>query len=62
MDEAEDLPQARRARLKAQRRSRKSDPGRMRRTGTGVFLLQRLMAERAERARRQLGQRARKRK
>ena len=50
-EDADDLPATRRARLKAHRRARKRDPNRMRVTGKGVFLLQRLTQERAARAR-----------
>jgi len=55
----EELPATRRARLKAQRRTRKTDPRRMRVSGTGVFLLQRLIQERAARARQRRAKRAR---
>jgi hypothetical protein len=50
-------PAAKRARLRATRRARKRDPGRMRVSGKGAFLLQRLMAERAGRARQRLARR-----
>ena len=56
-DEAEDIPATRQARLKAQRRARRTDPRRMRVTGKGVFLIRRLVQERAERARRRLERR-----
>lgn len=50
----DDSPAVRQARLKARRRSRKTDPRRMRVSGKSVFLIQRLAAERAARARRRL--------
>jgi hypothetical protein len=56
-EDADNLPETRRARLKAQRRARKLDPRRMRVTGKGVFLLQRLTRERAARARARLQRR-----
>jgi hypothetical protein len=56
-EDADDAPATRRARLKAQRRARKRDPDRMRVTGKGVFLLQRLTQERATRARQRLQRR-----
>jgi hypothetical protein len=55
-DLEEDLPAARRARLRATRRERKLGASRMRVSGKGVFLIQRLREERAERARARLGQ------
>ena len=58
MDEQPEYPVERRARLKAQRRARKTDPRRMRVSGKSVFLLQQLTRQRAERARRRLERRA----
>jgi hypothetical protein len=58
MDEQPEYPVERLARLKAQRRARKTDPRRMRVSGKSVFLLQQLTRQRAERARRRLEQRA----
>ncbi len=57
-DADDDLPAARRARVRAARRARKADKGRMRTSGEGVRLIQRLIAERAQRAQRALSERA----